>query len=239
MKQYYAENELVLHKPTNKVARVISVNPEKLSMKVENILNCHTYTDNLWNFGKATTTNDTILIQSKVRETAHLLEKNSREDAGYDVWLDIPEDFKYVYKGKEVYAWTDGFLDLKLEPHRVHTLPTGIRVATTPDYWTDFKHERGSTGQHGLAVLSGVVDSGYRGEVFLNLIPMQNKDFIITNTVTRIVETQNQILFPYNKAVAQMVLQRNYHADIIEVPTDVFMSLNSERGTNALGSTDK
>lgn len=187
------------------------------------------------------------LIQSKVRDTAKLLKKSKEEDAGFDVWLDIPKDFKYkqhsVHSEYENAYNEDGNLLIFLHPNEVQTLPTGIRLAIDKDYWTDFKHERGSTGSIGLSILSGVVDSGYRGEVFLNIVNLSNDVIAITDKVSKVTwekvnSTSDVLLFPYEKAIAQMVVQRNYKVENIEMNEREFMNIPSERGTNALGSTD-
>lgn len=53
----------------------------------------------------------------------------------------------------------------------------------------------------GLKVMGGVIDSSYRGEVIMNLLNTSNKD----------------VLLPKGHKVAQMLIQKFEHCDILEV----------------------
>mgnify|MGYP003405878556 FL=1 len=53
----------------------------------------------------------------------------------------------------------------------------------------------------GLKVMGGVIDSSYRGEIIMNLLNTSNKD----------------VLLPKGHKVAQMLIQKFEHCDILEV----------------------
>jgi len=53
----------------------------------------------------------------------------------------------------------------------------------------------------GLKVMGGVIDSGYRGEIIMNLLNVSNKD----------------VLMPKDHKIAQMIIQKFEHCDILEV----------------------
>ena len=53
----------------------------------------------------------------------------------------------------------------------------------------------------GLKVMGGVIDSGYRGEIIMNLLNVSNKD----------------VLMLKDHKIAQMIIQKFEHCDIVEV----------------------
>lgn len=71
--------------------------------------------------------------------------------------------------------------------------------------------------QYGLKTLGGVIDSGYRGEIIMSLRNLSDKDFTL----------------PKGYKVAQMLIQKFEHCDILEV--DELSS--SVRGIGREGST--
>jgi len=54
-------------------------------------------------------------------------------------------------------------------------IPTGIKI-NVPSGCVAFIKERGSIIQTGLTVRGGVIDPGYTGEVFVNLVNLGNRD---------------------------------------------------------------
>lgn len=75
-------------------------------------------------------------------------------------------------------------VDVTLAPGERALVPTGIALALPPGY-AGFTHPRsGLAYRHGLTVLNapGTIDSGYRGEIFINLV---NLDPAHTVTVRR------------------------------------------------------
>ena len=243
-KRYYRIGEQVWYLENRKVVIVKSINAHRQEMTVYTT-DIHgdraQITDKMWKFDKLRGHNDYedgIIGFTTFRESAIIPTRNSLEDAGYDVFLDFPSDFEYTIDGVTHKAWQDGKLNVKLKKLTTNLLPTGIGVKVDKKLYTDWANERGSTGKLGMAMLSGIVDSGYRGEVFVDIIPLV-RDVIITNSCTEVEIKEDTIYFPYSYAVCQMIPRqipqlRDYAIDLSDFKDDY-----TQRGGNKLGSTDK
>ena len=84
---------------------------------------------------------------AKVRENAIIPTKRD-EDAGFDLYVCFDEDY------------------IMINPLETKLIPTGIAVAIPTDYYFQIE-ERGSTGSRGIKKSAGVIDSGYRNEIFV------------------------------------------------------------------------
>ena len=102
------------------------------------------------------TTEEKILF-AKVKESA-IIPSKEEENAGYDI-----------------YACWEGITpqDKILRPHATKLIPTGIACALPSKYYFQVE-ERGSTGSKGIKKSAGVVDSGYRGEIFIAITNSTN-----------------------------------------------------------------
>lgn len=168
---------------------------------------------------------DNIVFFAKVKSTAIIPSKN-KEDAGYDFYSNFVDDEILIPKGKPT------------------LVPTGVASAMSPKYYLNLKHERSSTGKYGISVLSGVVDSGYRGEIFVNICPLY-KDVIISKIYNfdeskgKPVEFNTVIYYPYNLAIAQGTIEFVPEVEIREMTYDDLKAISSVRGVDCLGSTGK
>jgi len=244
-RRYYKAGEQVWSNKDGAVAIVKSVdtiNKEMTVYLLDSDGKTNTVTRSLWEFDKLRGFNKyeagTIGF-AKFRPTAQIPTKNHFEDAGFDVYLDIPKDHKWKdLSGQEHESWNNGVLSLRVFKGKPTLLPTGIGVKVSEDYYTDWANERGSTGLQGMATLSGVVDAGYRGEVFLDIAPTY-KDIIITNAYQDVKETDDEIFFPITKAVAQMIVRDNLHLREYELSIDDFKDDVTNRGDSKLGASGK
>jgi len=134
---------------------------------------------------------------------------------------------------------SDAGLDLRWVPatsnETVHTvlpgesvlMPTGCKFAIPHGYMMEIKNKSGIAYKRQLLVGACVVDSGYEGEVFVNL---------------HNIGTEPQHLEPGDK-IAQAVVVPVVHARFMasESPDiyDWYPITISERGDGALGSTGK
>ena len=161
---------------------------------------------------------DTVYF-AKVRDGAKIPSKRY-EDAGYDFYACFDDQTLIIPKG-------------------VPTLiPTGIASAMSSKYYLNLKHERGSTGKLGMSLLSGVVDSGYRNEILINITPLY-KDIMISKTHTgKPVDMENVIIYPYDYAIAQGTLEYVPNVIVKEIPYEQLKEIPSERGMNGYGSTN-
>ena len=111
-------------------------------------------------------------------------------------------------------------VDVRLAPGERALVPTGIALAV-PTGWVALVHPRsGLAHRHGLGIVNapGTIDSGYRGEVFVNLI---NHDPAVPVSLRR------------GDRIAQLLLQRVGQVEWDEVET----LPGSVRGEAGHGST--
>ena len=118
---------------------------------------------------------DTIKF-AKVRENAIIPSKNL-ENAGYDI-----------------YGTFEGNNDENriVKPHQTKLIPTGIACALPSKYYFQVE-ERGSTGSKGIKKSAGVVDSGYRGEIFIAITNSTNNYVVFGDKEQYIAEAQAEL----------------------------------------------
>ena len=94
--------------------------------------------------------------------------------------------------------------DTTLEPGERALVPTGVALAI-PEGWVGLVHPRsGLAARHGISIVNapGTVDSGYRGEILVNLVNLDPRETFHVRRGDRI---------------AQLVLQRVATAAFVEV----------------------
>ena len=161
----------------------------------------------------------------KLREGAKIPSKRE-EDAAYDIYGIFEEDFKILMHGE------------------LSMIPTGIAVEI-PKNWVLYIAERGSIGSKGIAKRCGVIDSGYRGEVFVVInntsdkpvIFVKSDDTKLDNFLSEKKHTkENVTIYPQSKGIAQAMLLYTPH---IEPEVVLELDNTSKRGEGALGSSGK
>ena len=131
--------------------------------------------------------------------------------------------------------------DMVIQPHETVMVPTGLMCAFAPDYVMILK-ERGSTGTKGIGQRSGVVDSNYRGEIFVPITNHNDKPLLITketNAGTLDILRDDYIVYPYSKAISQALVLPVAPVEVKEVCPEMIAGLTTERGNGALGSSGK
>ena len=150
-----------------------------------------------------------ILEYSKVRHNARTPDRANPSDAGLDLFYS-PEE------GNAAGMW--------LKPGNSAVLPTGLKFGIPHGYMLEVKNRSGNAAKKHLLVGACVVDSGYNGEVFVNL---------------HNVGTEPQFIQAGMK-IAQVVLLPVVHFRAVERTEgglyDYPMTI-SNRGDGALGST--
>tara|TARA_R110000782_G_scaffold152502_1_gene245087 strand:- start:157 stop:618 length:462 start_codon:yes stop_codon:yes gene_type:complete len=153
-----------------------------------------------------------LIIQfSKARHNARTPERANPSDAGLDVFYS-PEE-TYV-AGK----W--------LQPGTSSLFPTGLKFGIPHGYMIEVKNRSGVASRLGLIVGACVVDSGYTGEVFVDL---------------HNIGKEPQFVSPGDK-IAQLVMTPVVHFNAQESTSDKLYSESitmSDRNAGALGSTDE
>ena len=133
--------------------------------------------------------------------------RSNPSDAGLDVYAFLKEPVEI--------AWGESAV-----------IPTGLKFGIPHGYMIEVKNRSSVAAKKGLVVGACVIDSGYDGEVFINLHNIGRK---------------TQKLYHGDK-IAQLVMVPVVHFYPKEVVVDALYRHNitmSERGDGALGSTDK
>ena len=156
---------------------------------------------------------------AKVRSDA-IIPTKEIENAGADIYACFDEEFRII------------------PPHTTKLIPTGIACALETGYYFQVE-ERGSTGSKGIKKSAGVIDSGYRGEIFIAITNTNNQPVAIVkeNSINNL--TYDTIIYPYAKAIAQLVLHRLPFYKAQEITYDELKEIPSNRGVGNLGSTGK
>lgn len=148
--------------------------------------------------------------------------------------------------GYDIYGVYNGGVDLEIPPHCTQMIPTGLAVAICNDDGTpNFNYaliakDRGSTGSVGLHTYCGVIDAGYRGEIFIAVHNSNEYPVYITDRLNKSYVGDDGLFYPKTKAIAQLILVEDIKAESVEVDEATFAALaNTKRGTGALGSSGK
>ncbi len=170
---------------------------------------------------------DTIYF-AKVKPNAKIPSKRD-EDAAFDLYACFDEDY------------------IEIKPHESKLIPTGIASAFDKKYGLVFR-ERGSTGVKNLKINAGVVDSGYRNEIFvclynanINNLLIAKREYLLSKYSEETIErhTKCGYIYPYEKAIAQALLIPVPETDVVEITYDELKNITSERGMGSLGSSNK
>ena len=153
-----------------------------------------------------------ILQYHMIHDNVHPPTRSNPSDAGLDL--------RYSPDDASIRA-------LRIEPGESKLIPTGLRFAIPHGYMLEIKNRSGMAAKRQLLVGACVVDSGYDGEVFINL---------------HNIGKHWQNIEPGDK-VAQAVVVPVVHARFVasEDPNiyDWHPITISNRGDGALGSTGK
>lgn len=128
--------------------------------------------------------------------------------------------------------------ELIIRPHQTMLIPTKLITAFSSDYVMRLC-ERGSNGVLGIGQRAGVVDSGFRGEIFVPITNHNDKRLIISKKVDKVVNNINEIIYPYSKAICQALMIEVPKLKIREVSAEFIRGISSERGEGSLGSSNK
>lgn len=179
---------------------------------------------------------ETTIKFAKIHPNAVIPSKRE-EDMGFDVYACFDEDLMVV------------------SPHETKIIPTGIAYSIDSNYGLIVK-ERSSTGSKGMAVRMGVLDAGYRGEVLIGITNTTNQVIVISKLAQKEVDQKlNEVmgllplahyilndsytLYPYEKAIAQIIVVPVPKTNLKVVSYNELCAIQSERGTGALGSSNK
>ena len=151
-----------------------------------------------------------IIRYSKLREDVITPTRANPSDAGLDVYY-CPEEFRTKR--------------CRLQPGDSRVLSIGLKFEIPHGYMLEVKNRSGMAAKRSLVVGACVIDSGYEGEVFINLHNV--------GSTTQYVDAGTKI--------AQLVLTPVIHFRPQETTTEALYNeypmTISDRGDGALGST--
>ena len=156
----------------------------------------------------------------RIREEAKLPVRAHEVDAGMDLFYCPDRALNTTSYQIPCVVRADG--SYALSPGSSCLLPTGIKVEVPENHMLEIKNKSGIASKRQLLVGACVVDSGYDGEVYVNL----------HNT-----STETQTIEPGQK-IAQAVLIPIITCGIEEVMEDK-LNDNSSRHAGGFGSTGK
>lgn len=173
---------------------------------------------------------DNELKIARIRESARVPAKRD-EDAGFDLYADFEDVFFVIGAGE------------------TRAVPTGIAAAFSSRFYAQVE-ERSSMAKIGIKKSGGVFDSGYRGEYLIMLYNTNKKPFIISKTHCEEIGDEFEIngvnykkdeviIYPYTKAICQMVMQEIPVFDVEEISYEELKQISSERGAGGFGSSKK
>ena len=151
-----------------------------------------------------------LLEYYRVRDSATPPKRANPSDAGLDIHFSPEEPCTAM---------------ATIKPGCSMVLPTGLKFGVPHGYMLEVKNRSGVAAKRGLLVGACVIDSGYDGEVFINL---------------HNVGTEEQHILPGTK-IAQVVMVPVVHFRAVETNNDNLYNWYpitiSDRGEGALGST--
>jgi|TARA_Y100000296_G_C5024556_1_gene181581 dUTP pyrophosphatase len=149
-----------------------------------------------------------IVEYAKVRETAFTPSRANPSDAGLDVYYSPEKPHSKMY----------------IATNTSRIIPTGLKFAIPHGYMLEVKNRSSVAAKRQLLVGACVIDSGYEGEVFVNL---------------HNVGVESQVIIPGDK-IAQLVMVPVVHFRPVETSEMNLYSYPitiSDRLDGALGST--
>ena len=161
----------------------------------------------------------TAIKFAKVNPNA-IIPTKDEENAGYDMYACFEED------------------NFVINPLETKLIPTGISSACDKNFYFQVE-ERGSTGSKGIKSSAGVIDSSYRGEIFIAITNCNNKPLLITKEEDTLALNDDYVVYPYYKAIAQLILHEVIETDVEELTYDELKAIPSKRGDKCLGSSGK
>jgi dUTP pyrophosphatase len=150
-----------------------------------------------------------IVEYTKTRESAYSPQRANPSDAGLDVF----------------YSATSPQELIAVHPNTSMLVPTGLRFGVPHGYMLDVKNRSSVAAKLNLVVGACVIDSGYDGEVFVNLHNIGRE--------TRVIQDGDKIAQLVMVPVVSFNPRENRNGDLYSHPITI-----SNRGTGALGSTN-
>jgi len=151
-----------------------------------------------------------IIEYKRVRNNARPPERANPSDAGLDVFYSPDQDNQAIAIG----------------PGDSRVIPTGLRFGVPHGYMLEVKNRSSVAAKRSLIVGACVVDSGYDGEVFVNLHNVGSN----TQFIRKGDKIAQLVMIP----VVHFRTMQSESGNLYQSPITI-----SDRGEGALGSTDE
>lgn len=202
----------------------INKNKEEIKIKMDNNLiekmeNMTKIMNEVINEIKENKQDETIIYFAKMYNDV-IIPSKENENAGYDIYAHFDEE------------------EFNFKPHETRLVPTGLLSACSQEYVLIGK-ERGSTGSIGMKCGAGIIDSGYRGEIFIAITNDNNIPLIISKNIKKTIKNESFIIYPYTKGIAQLLLVPVPSTKVQEISVNELKSIPSKRGSGKLGSSGR
>ena len=138
-----------------------------------------------------------------------------------DGWQDAVDDYMNYLNGAKPDEKHINFLKhgcITINPGERYLLPTDIRLEIPDGYWIAVE-ARSSTSKKLIIVPKGVIDTGYRGEIFAQAINIGKEP----------------VQIHHGDRIVQLIMRKNYTKDLIITEVDELSP--SERGETGFGSS--
>ncbi len=143
------------------------------------------------------------------------------------------------YRGSEDAAGLDlcacvGYAQpLRITPGQRYMIPTGVSVAIPRGYYGRVAGRSGLAAKHGVTILAGVIDSDYRGEIFV-LVERNSSNMIklIPDSPYQPISDAPWVVASGDK-IAQLIIEKIGMFN----PVGVDELPETNRGANGFGST--
>lgn len=124
--------------------------------------------------------------------------------------------------GIDIYVPED-FVSTNMMPGQNILISTGLKLNIPEGYYIEVKNRSSIASKKQLIVGACIIDNDYQGEVFIDIHNI--------SVSIRSVEP--------NEKIAQLILHKKYKTELIEVPERILYSLETKRGSSALGSSNE
>lgn len=151
-----------------------------------------------------------ILKVALLTDTAKYPTRTHEGDAGFDIFVDQ---------------------DYDLDPGETVDISTGIAVEFPMKFWGMLVGRSSTLRTHGLSVNMGVIDPGYRGELFVNV----HNPVAVRTDSDEIALGATHIRAGWR--LAQLILIPNVAEDVLMYEAKVSEFSPSTRGESGFGST--
>lgn len=157
-------------------------------------------------------------------------ERGSEEAAGLDIYLPqfneaFQKDFEKMNEGNsfgKILAPDTGPY-IHIPPQRRVVLPTGLRMKVRPGTYVEVANRGSMAAKQGMIFGAHIIDSDYRGNVFINLINVSS-------------ETQR---LDFGQKIAQVLHKEVLMSEVELVSDEEYNRNKTTRGAGALGSTGR